>query len=436
MSERPHLIAVDGSGYVHRAFHVANPVFREKDGQPIGATLAFMAMLWRLVGMAQTDKPTHGVVVFDAPGKNFRHKLDPGYKSNRPAARRVELADQIPLMKHAAETLGFKVMEVPGVEADDTLATLAVRAKKAGMRTTLVSADKDLTQLIEDGWIEIYDTYQRKRLLAADAEAKMGVPPPMVPHLLALWGDAVDNIIGVDGVGRDKAARLVRRYGDVEAVLAAAKEIRWAPVRLQLLKKPVQERVRLNLKLATLRRNVKLPAEPADLGLEPIMRSHLTEILRVLGAPHHMEAIFALDPQTARTVPTQADPEAWWREELSHPGQTAPEAPQAGYYWRRMVNGGPLVPAMIWRVPEIDPETGKATGMDVVRCDTGGKAMDPFAMWPSLSGRPIKKSEYEFMTAKAAHARTWRPDAPEANPRQPISLLSQPKPHNPRRRQS
>lgn len=262
----------------------------------------------------------------------------------------------------------------------------------------------------------------------------MGVPPKMVPHLQALWGDVADNIIGVDGVGRDKAARLVRRFGGVEAILKAYREVRWPPVRLQLGKKAVQDRVRLNLKLATLRRNVKLPVEPGDLALEPVMRAHLTEILRVLGAPHYMEAIFALDPQMVRTVPHDADPEAWWREELAHPGQTVPEVPQAGYYWRRLVNGGPLVPARIWREKALDPETGLPTGQDTVRCDIGRRAFDPFAVWPSLASRPIKKSEYDYLTADAAHAKKWRPDAPAANPTKPIDIMSQPIPTNPRRR--
>ena len=92
-------------------------------------------------------------------------------------------------------------------------AASAERAKAAGMRTTIVSSDKDFGQMVEDGCIEIYDPLKRQRLRAADIEAKMGVPPKMVPHLQALWGDAVDNIIGVDGVGRDKASRLVRRFG-------------------------------------------------------------------------------------------------------------------------------------------------------------------------------------------------------------------------------
>lgn len=434
MSKTPHLLLLDASGFAYRAFHSANPVYRERDGQPIGACLAFMALVWRMLGTAQADPPTHGAAVFDAPGKTFRHRLAPDYKANRPQARNEELSGQMVYMRHAAETLGFRVVEAPDVEADDTIATLATRARKAGMRTTVVSSDKDFGQIVEDGWIEIYDPLQKRRMLAADIEAKMGVPPALVPHLQALWGDAVDNIIGVDGVGRDKAARLVRRWGDVEGVLANAKEVRWAPVRNQLVKKAVQDRVRLNLKLATLRRNVKLPVEPADLVLEPVMKSHLIEILRVLGAPHYMEAIFALDPQIARPVPAVTLPvsESWWLEELSHPGQAVPETPQCGYYHHRLVHGGPWVGARIWREPQIDPETGKSTGMELLRCEVAGKPRDPAALWVVIARRPIKKSEYDFRTADAAHAKKWRPDAPAAQPHRAIDLTKQPAPTNPR----
>jgi len=433
-SNTPHLLLLDASGFAYRAFHATNPVYRAKDGEPIGAVLGFMGMSWRLLGAAEADKPTHGAAVFDAPGKNFRHTLAPDYKANRPVARNVELSGQLQYMRHAAETLGLHPVEATGFEADDVIATLATQAKAAGMRTTIVSSDKDFGQLVEDGWIEIFDPLQKRRMLAADIEAKMGVPPAMVPHVQALWGDTVDNIIGVDGVGRDKAARLVRRWGGVEAVLASAKEVRWIPVRDQLLKKPVAERVRLNLKLTTLRRNVKLAAAPTDLVLEPIMRSHLTEIMRALGAPHYMEAIFALDPQMARVVEHVADSEGWWREELAHPGQALPEMPQSGYFQRKLVRGGPFVPARIWREPHIDAETGQPSGMDVLRCEVGGKVRDPFAEWTRLSMTPIKKSDFEFGKADAAHAKKWRPDSPAANPGKPIDLLSQPKPTNPRRR--
>lgn len=433
-----HFLLVDGSGFVHRAWHSGNPHYRPVDGQPIGACLAFLGMIWNLLGTAQADRPTHGVCIFDAPGKHFRHRLDPAYKANRPhEARSLELEDQIPLMQHSAESLGIRPVQIKGWEGDDALASFAVAAKKAGIRTTLVTADKDLSALVEDGVIEIYDTYHRKRLREADVETKMGVPPAQIPHLLALEGDTVDNIPGVPGVGRDKAARLVRRYGSVEGVLANAKEVRWPAIRHQLVKKAVQDRIRLNLKLTTLRRNIKLPVSPQDLVLEPVMKSHLKEILRVLGASHHMEAIFAMDPQIARPVPALAPGEAplgWWSEEILHPGQRVPETPQCGFYMRKLVKGGPFVPAAIWREPQTDPITGEPTGMELLRCTVAGQPRDPLAEWVRLSMTPIKQADYEFEGAAAAYAKKWNPDSPRANPTKPIQIDQQPASRNPRRK--
>lgn len=433
---QPHLILVDASGFAYRAFHVAAPVYRPKDGQPIGAVLAYMAMMWRFQGATQADPPTHGAAVFDPPGKTFRSKLDPQYKANRPAARAVELVDQLHVMRHASETLGLTPIEAPGFEADDLIATMAIRAKKAGMRVTIVSSDKDFGQMVEDGVIEIYDPLQRRRLLAADIEAKMGVQPGLVAHLQALWGDAVDNIPGVQGVGQDKAARLIRRFGNVEGVLAGAREVRWPGIRLQLLKKAVQERVRLNLKLTTLRRNIKFDVTPESLALQPVLKSHLEEILRVLGAPHYMEAIFALDPKMARAVPAQAPKEAlaWWTEELAHPGQPVPQEPQCGYFRHRLVHGGPWVGVRIWREPQLDPETGQPTGLELLRCNVGGKPRDPAALWVVVATKPIKLSEYEFKGAEAEHARKWNPTHPSANPSKRIVLSEHPAPTNPRLR--
>lgn len=426
-----HLLLVDASGFAYRAFHSANPLYRE-DGQPIGAVLAFMGMVWRMLGAAEADKPTHGAAVFDFPGKNFRHELFPAYKANRAPARSLELKDQFPFMRHAAETLGLHVVEAKGFEADDVLATLAVRATKAGMRTTIVSSDKDMGQLVIDGKVEIMDPLQKRRMLEADIVQKMGVPPPLVPHLQALWGDAVDGIPGVDGIGRQRAAALVRRFGDVESVLAHVEDIRWPQIKRLLKDRKVAAQIRLNLQLTTLRQNVRLRVTPAELTLEPIMRTHLVEILRVLEASHHMEAIFALDPQMTRVVPHVGDSECWWREEMVARGQAVPELPQAGYYQRKMVKGGPFVPARIWREVETDGIPPRPTGMDILRCEVGEKARDPFAEWVRLSMSPIARTEFDFLKAKSAHAKKWDPTAPAANPSKPIDITQHPVSRNPR----
>jgi hypothetical protein len=342
------------------------------------------------------------------------------------------LGKQLQVMRSAAEVLGLHVVEAPGVEADDTICTLAVQARKAGMRVSIASSDKDMTQLVVDGEIEIYDPLSRRRIRSADVEKKMGVPPKLVAHVQALAGDAVDNIIGVDGVGLERAAALIRRFGNVEAVLANAKDCSWPSVRRLLVRPAVAEQVRLNLKLTTLKRTVKLDADPMAMPLMPVMKSHLEAILKALGASHHMEAIFALDPQASRLVPHEPKPWAWWERALKGgPQDRLPEAPQAGFFQRTLVKGGPMVGAAIWREQEMDAD-GAPTGMDVVLCEVGGKPRDPFAEWVRLSMKPIKASEYKYRGAVAKYAKAWLPDSPAANPHKPIDLAAQPVSRNPR----
>jgi 5'-3' exonuclease len=424
-----HLLLVDASGFAYRAFATASPVHRASDGQPIGAVLRFLDIAWRLLGAAESDKPTHAVAAFDPPGKTFRHKLFPGYKANRPAARAVELEGQLAIMRAAADVLGLVPIEAKGFEADDVIATLANSAQLNGIRTTIVSSDKDFGQLVVDGWIEIVDPMSRARRLSSDIVEKFGVPPHLVQDVQALAGDPVDGIPGIPGVGLDKAARLVRRFGSLEDVLANAKDCRWPAVRSQL--KKGADDARLYLKLTTLRRDVPIIMPFDDLRVRPVMRSHLVELCRALEAPAWAMAMFTGDPQFSRAVPHVSDQFEWWREELLASGQRLPDDPQSGFYHRRLVKSGPFVPARIWREPEIDAETGKPTGRDVVRCEVGGMARDPFNEWARLSMSPIAKAAYEFEMADAAHAKKWRPDDPKASPTVPVDLSKTPVSRNP-----
>lgn len=410
-----------------------SPVYREKDGEPIGAILGFLKMGWNMLGAAAADQPTHAAAVFDFPGKTFRHKLAPDYKANRPPSRRAELSKQLPIMHSAAEVLGMTALQKEGFEADDIIATLAAWARRLGWRVTILSSDKDFGQLVEDDWIEIVDPMLKKRMREADIVQKMGVIPKLVPHVQAIWGDAMDNIIGVPGAGMERASALVRRFGGIEGVLANAADCRWPGVRRELLKPAVQARVRLNFKLATLRRTVALDVAPEALVMAPVMKGHLQALLKALDASHYMEALFALDPQMVRLVPHVEEPWAWWEEELKFPGQPVTEEPQAGFYQRVLVKHGPMMQARIWREPETD-EVGELTGMDLLRCEVAGRARDPFAEWVRLSMKPIKRSEFKFQDAMMAHAATYRPDSPRANPTRPINLLKEPAPRNPKRK--
>lgn len=419
-----HLLVVDASGFAFRSFYSFPSMYRDSDGQPTGAVLGFMAMLWRMLGAAEADKPTHAVAVFDAPGKNFRHDLFPAYKANRAPARSEELRDQMPFMRHAAEALGLVPVEKIGFEADDVIATLVTRAAAVGMRSTIVSSDKDFGQLVFDGVIEIVDPMKKVRLLAADIEKKFGVPPAHVADVQALSGDAADGIPGIPGCGPEIAARLVRRFGSLEGVLDNIDRCRFPRVKAELKKHG--NKARLYLKLTTLRRDVDLKINIDELKASPPMREHLLKMCRVLEAPVSATSIFGLDNSNERLVEHLDDPLAWHREEMIAPGQPITDVPQCGFYKRRIVKGGPFVPARIWR-------TQVADGRDVLRCEIGGAARDPFEQWPALVLNPITVELYAYMMADMKHAKDYRPNDPKSRPRQRIDVTKHPASTNPRR---
>lgn len=427
-----HLLLVDASGFAHRAFHAAQPRYRERDGLPTWAILGFMSLLWRLLGAAEADKPTLGAAVFDAPGKNFRHKLYPAYKAHR-GERAAELTAQLPYLRHVAETLGITPVERKGYEADDVIATMARSAARAGMRTTIVSSDKDFCQLVKDGVVEIVIPGQG-RMLEADVVKKFGVTPAQFVDFQALRGDDVDGIPGVPGCGNERAAALVRRYGDLESVIKNADKIHWPEIRARLKRERHQEEARISYRLAKLRTAVPLGLDFSTLTMPRPILSHLKELLAAFEAPLQMAAIFNLDPQLSRPVDRLAEPFEWWTEELLAPGQKMPDLPQCGYYQRRLVRDGPLVPACIWREAELDIETAEPTGRDVLLCAVNGQRRDPFSEWAKLAMQPIKREEYEFQMKDFDHARRYRPGDPKASPRKPINRLDMPVIQNPRRK--
>ena len=227
---RPRSIhLVDGSGQFHRAFHAIRGLATSR-GLPTNATYGFTTMLRKLLA---DEKPTHLAVLFDPPGRTFRHEQYGEYKANRPPMDK-DLAVQLPAIRRVCEAFRLPVVEVPGFEADDVIATLARQAVAAGFRVVIVTADKDMLQLVGDA-VEVLNPGREgtgaTRLDARAVEEKWGVPPERIVDVLALVGDAVDNVPGVPGIG-DKGARdLVREFGPVEAVIASADKVKRAAYR-------------------------------------------------------------------------------------------------------------------------------------------------------------------------------------------------------------
>jgi DNA polymerase-1 len=429
-----HLLLIDVSGFFRRAYHGGNPNRFREDGLPTWALEGLLRLLWRLLGAAQHDQPDYAAAVLDAPGKTFRHELFAAYKGNRPA-RDAELEAQMPYVFNICATMGIQPVEFNGFEADDLLATLAHWATEEGIRTTLVSSDKDLLQCVNH-LVTVLDPVQHLRHTVETVRSgKFGVAPEQVPDVQALAGDDVDNIPGIDGIGLKTAQELVRSFGTVEEVVAAARDRETAcyfspSQRVQMKKPDALARLQLYRGLAILRRDVPLSVKWDDLALQPIMREHVDTILRVLGASGRFESIFAATPQLQRVVPpTVGAAEDWWNEELLVPGQPVPDEPQVGCYERRLNKKGVFVPALIWREDEIDPITGVKTGQQILRCTVGREPADPVLEWPRLCRRPITSQKYEFEMADRAWLSAYDPAHPKVNPHSPVDRTALPAVH-------
>ncbi len=222
------LLLVDGSSFLYRAFH-ALPDLRNKDGEPTGAIYGFVAMLRRLRADGKLGGgATHGAVVFDAPGKTFRDDWFPQYKANRKAMPE-DLARQIPLIHELVRALGWPLLMIEGIEADDVIGTLAEEADRRRMRTVVSTGDKDLAQLVSDH-VTLINTMTPQggppeRLDPDGVRSKFGVPPQRIVDWLALVGDAVDNVPGVEKVGPKTAVKWLEKYGSLDGVVEHADEI-------------------------------------------------------------------------------------------------------------------------------------------------------------------------------------------------------------------
>jgi DNA polymerase-1 len=259
-----HLQLIDGSGYIFRAYHALPPLTRKSDGLPIGAVAGFCNMVWKMVEEARgADAPTHVAVVFDKSEHTFRNAIFPDYKAHRPPAP-DDLVPQFGLIREATRAFNLPCIELGGFEADDIIATYAELAKAAGGRVTIVSADKDLMQLV-GGAVEMIDTLKNRRIGPDEVVEKFGVGPDRVVDVQALAGDSIDNVPGAPGIGIKTAAQLIGEYGDLDTLLARAGEIR-QPKRRQTLIDHA-DAIRTSRTLVTLRRDVPVPEPLGALAL-------------------------------------------------------------------------------------------------------------------------------------------------------------------------
>ncbi|MGV6852744.1 MAG: DNA polymerase I [bacterium] len=255
------LFLIDGSSYLYRAFHGLPPL-TTKQGQPTGAIFGVINMLRRLLDEVN---PSHVGMIFDAPGKTFRHEMYDQYKANRPPMP-DDLREQIEPLKELIEALGFPLISVPNVEADDVIGTLAKQARAKGWDVVISSGDKDLAQLVEPG-IELVDTMKNKQYNSQVVFEKFGVHPEQIIDLLGLMGDSSDNIPGVPKVGQKTAAKWLNKYQSVDNIIAHAGEIKGKVG--ESLREHI-EQLKLSQELATINTALDLDINLDELNLKPV----------------------------------------------------------------------------------------------------------------------------------------------------------------------
>jgi DNA polymerase-1 len=253
-TNKPLLMIIDGNSFVHRSFH-ALPPFKNRAGHPTGAIAGSLNMINSLMKKYSPDKL---IVCFDAKGKTFRHDIYPDYKGTRPPSD-PDLSVQFEPLKKVVKAWGLPMLCIDGVEADDTIGTLAVQGESEGYYVVISTSDKDIRQLVNDN-INIIDTKdnESKEPYGVDGViSRMGVPPSQVIDLLAMTGDKADNIPGVNKVGSDTAGKWLAAYGSLDSIIANAHEFKGK--RGEYLREAVAH-LPLSYKLVTIKKDVPLPS--------------------------------------------------------------------------------------------------------------------------------------------------------------------------------
>src|SRR6201985_3817593 len=274
-----HVFLVDGSSYIFRAYHALPPLNRNSAGLQVNAVLGSDNMLWKLLrDMPEDNRPTHLAIIFDKSEITFRNKLYPDYKAHRPPAP-DDLIPQFGLIRDAVRAFDLPCLEQNGFEADDLIATYARLATERGATTTIVSPDKDLMQLVTEK-VVMYDTMKDRRIGIPEVIEKFGVPPAKVVEVQALAGDSTNNVPGVPGIGGKTAAQLIVEYGDLDALLFRATEIKQPKRREALIENA--EKARISRKLVLLDDKVKLDVPLDDLAVQEPDAKKLIAFLKAM----------------------------------------------------------------------------------------------------------------------------------------------------------
>src|SRR5438093_8837319 len=311
------LFLVDGNNLAYRAFFALPEELATTEGFPTNALLGFTNMLFKLLA----DYKPKGVAVAWDTRPVHRHEIaeagDVVYKEGRRPMADL-LAEQFPYFRPIVEAFGYRNLEFEGWEADDVIATLATRADDAGIRTTVVSTDRDAFQLVSDNvalmmtprGVSDVHVYTPERV-----ELRLGISPEQVPDFIALKGDPSDNIPGVPGIGDKTAGQLIAQYGSLEEVLEHVDEL--SPARSKAIQEHAEQAEGAKV-LATMRRDLELDCDPAELVLSPPDRSKLKEIFRRFEFRNLLGRVDELDAAVPAAVLKPTGVTVSWREEASN----------------------------------------------------------------------------------------------------------------------
>lgn len=354
----PKLLLLDGHSLAYRAFYALPPDMSTPSGTVTNAVYGFTSML---VKMLADEQPDQIAVAFDPPGPTVRHGMDPHYKAGRKETPEL-FPPQLPLIREVLATIGIPVVEVPGVEADDVIATLATRAAATGTDVIVVTGDRDSYQLVRDPHIKVlynkrgvsdYALYDEAGILE-----RTGVTPQRYTEYAALRGDSSDNLPGVPGIGEKTAAKLVSTYGTVEEILAHLDEL---PPKQRENLGAMAERVVLNRDMSVLDRDVDLGEPALTLG------TFDADAVRTLFDQLAFRTLYPrlLDAVGDRAV--SAAPAAGPTEVAEVESETVHDAPRAAALLEQYRAGAPYALDVRW-----SGTPGRSGVAAVALCATGG----------------------------------------------------------------
>ncbi len=410
----PRLLLIDGHSMAYRAFY-ALPVenFATSSGQPTNAVFGFVSMLANLL---RDEDPTHVAVAFDAGRTTFRTERLESYKGNR-AATPEPFRGQVDVIKQLLATMHVQVLDKPGFEADDILATLTTQAREQGMHVAICSGDRDSFQLVSETVTVLYPVRgvsEMARMTPEAVEAKYGVPPERYPDLAALVGETSDNLPGVPGVGPKTAAKWIGQHDGLAGVLANAEHITGKAG--ESLRAHV-EQVALNRELNRLLVDLELPVGPEDLAVRPWDRAALHALLDELEFRTLRDRLFAMLPDEGREerVATAAALDlveagvgglgAWLdarRDEVLGLDVRGSGAPGRGDAWGVAVADG-AGQAVAYDLAAIDPADEAALAAWLADPERGKAVHAAKEAWHALDGRGLPLRGVVYDTELAAY---------------------------------